>query len=83
MSASAGGALSSHAATAARQIVIASASTKVMHAGRVRLRPRLTAAGRRLLKRSRRLKVTVQIVFRPRSGLAHTTRFATVLNSAR
>jgi hypothetical protein len=82
MSASAGGALSSHAATAARQIVIASASTKVMHAGRVRLRPRLTAAGRRLLKRSRRLKVTVQIVFRPRSGLAHTTRFATVLNSA-
>jgi hypothetical protein len=83
MSASAGGTLSSHAATAARRIVIASASVKVRHAGRVRLRPRVTAAGRLLLKRSRRVKVTVQVVFRPRSGHAHTTRSATVLNTAR
>ncbi len=82
MSATAGGGLSSHAATAARQIVIASASAKVRHAGRVRLRPRLTAAGRRLLKHSRRVKVTVQIVWRPRSGHAHTTRSTTILKTA-
>ena len=82
ISATAAGASSAHIATAARQIVIASASVKVRHAGRVRLRPRVTAAGRLLLKRSRHVKVTVQVAFRPRSGHAHTTRFTTILKTA-
>ena len=82
ISATAAGASSAHIATAARQIVIASASVKVRHAGRVRLRPRVTAAGRLLLKRSRRVKVTMQVVFRPRSGHTHTTRFTTILKTA-
>ena len=82
ISATAAGASTAHIATAARQIVIASASAKVRHAGRVRLRPRVTAAGRLLLKRSRRVKVTVQVVFRPRSGHARTTRFTTILKTA-
>jgi hypothetical protein len=83
LSATAAGGVSSHMAVAARQIVIASVSVKVAHPGRVRLRPRLTAAGRRLLRHARKVKVTVQVVFRPRSGPAHTTRFTTTLNTAR
>ncbi|MGZ4166767.1 MAG: hypothetical protein ACXVSE_15780 [Solirubrobacteraceae bacterium] len=66
----------------ARQIVIATAATKVTRAGRVRLRPRITPAGRRLIERTRRMKVTVQVTFRPRSGHARTTRWQTVLVTA-
>jgi hypothetical protein len=66
-------------ASIARRIVIASVSVKVKHAGRVRLRPRLTAAGTALFKHSRRVKATIQTVFRPRSGRARTARVTTVL----
>jgi hypothetical protein len=80
MSATASGAAGAHAAIA-RRVVIAAVLVKVRHAGRVRLRPRLTAAGKTLLKHSRRVKVTVQTVFKPRSGRAHTSRLSTVLVS--
>lgn len=78
VSMTAAGASGAHAAIA-RRTVIASASVKVKHAGRVRLRPKLTAAGKALLKRSRRVKVMVQTVFKPKAGRAHTTRVNTVL----
>lgn len=78
VSVTAPGASGAHASVA-RRVVIASASVKVKHAGRVRLRPRLTAAGRTLFKHSRRVKVTVQTVFKPTSGRAHTTHLTTVL----
>jgi hypothetical protein len=78
MSATAVAASGAHAA-AARRVLIAAATVKVKRAGRVRLRPRLTAAGQRLLSHSGRLKVTVQVVFKPRSGHARASRFTTVL----
>jgi hypothetical protein len=78
MSATASEAVGAHAAIA-RRVVIAAASVKVSHAGRVRLRPRLTSAGKTLFKHSRRVKVTIQIVFKPQSGRAHTSRLNTVL----
>lgn len=78
VSVTAAAASGAHAAIA-RHLVIATASVKVKHAGRVRLRPKLTAAGKALVKRSKRVKVTVQTVFKPKSGHAHTTRVNTVL----
>ena len=78
LSASASGASGAHAG-AARTVVIATATAKTRHAGLLRLKPRITPAGRRLLKRSRHLKVAVRIVFQPRSGQRATTRFSTVL----
>ncbi len=72
------GAAGAHASIA-RRIVIASASVKVTRAGRVRLRPRLTAAGSALFKHSKRVKATIQTVFKPRSGPAHMTHVTTVL----
>jgi hypothetical protein len=78
VSATAGGASGSHAAIA-RRIVIAAASVTVKHAGRVRLRPRLTAAGKALFRQSKRVKVTIQTTFKPKSGHARTTHVNTVL----
>jgi hypothetical protein len=66
-------------AGAAKSVVIATASAKTTRAGKVRLRPRITPAGRRALAHSHRLKVSVQVVFKPRSGAATTARYATVL----
>lgn len=66
-------------ASAARSVVIAKASARASRAGVVRLRPRITAAGKRVLARSRRLKVSIRIVFKPRSGAGRTTRYSTVL----
>jgi hypothetical protein len=78
VSAAASGASGAHAALA-RRIVIASGSVKVKHAGRVHLRPKLTPAGTALFKRSRRVKVTIQTTFKPKSGHARTTHVNTVL----
>jgi hypothetical protein len=66
-------------ADAAKSVVVAKASAKATHAGKMRLRPRLTQAGRRLLAHSRRLKVSILVAFKPRAGAGHTTRYATVL----
>ena len=74
----AGGAHGARAA-AARPVVIAKASARASRAGTLRLRPRITTAGRRLLAHSHRVKVSIRIVFKPRSGAARTTRYATVL----
>ncbi len=52
---------------------------KVKHAGKVRLRPKLTPAGKTLVAHPRRVAATIQVVFKPRSGRAHTTRMNTVL----
>jgi hypothetical protein len=69
-------------AHASRRVLVASAKTSANRAGRLRLRPHLTGAGRRLVARSRRLHVLVQIAFKPRSGgHAHTTRLSTVVRS--
>jgi hypothetical protein len=78
VSISAAAASAAHASIA-RRIVIASTSVNVTHAGRVRLRPRLTAAGSALFKHSKRVKATIQTMFKPRSGRAHTTHVTTVL----
>ena len=78
VSVTAAGASGAHASIA-RRIVIASASVKVTRAGRVRLRPRLTAAGTALFKHAKRVKATIQTTFKPRSGPARTTRATTVL----
>ncbi len=78
VSVTAAGASGAHAAIA-RSVVIATGSAKVTHAGRVRLRPKLTAAGRALFIHAKRVKATVSTVFTPRSGRAHTTRLHTVL----
>jgi hypothetical protein len=75
------GGSASHAVIA-RQIVIASGSSEVKRPGRIRVRPRLTAAGRRLFKHSRRLKVRVKTVFKPKHGHARTTRVQTILTSS-
>lgn len=78
LSATAAGARGASAA-AAKSVLVASASAKATRAEKVRLRPRISPAGRRLLAHTHRLKVSIRIVFKPRSGAASTTRFATVL----
>ncbi|HEY1595402.1 MAG TPA: hypothetical protein VGF74_08400 [Thermoleophilaceae bacterium] len=81
MSATAAG---SHASAAAhhrkrKPVVIARAKAKARHAGSVRLKPRLTPAGKRALKRAKRLKVTVRVVFTPKHGKRHVTSRALTL----
>lgn len=78
VSATASGGSSAHAAVA-RRVVIASAAIKVKHAGRVRLHPKLTVAGTALFKRTKRVKVTIQTTFTPKTGRAHTAHLNTVL----
>jgi hypothetical protein len=63
----------------AKPVVIAKARAKARHAGAVRLRPRLTRAGRRALGHTHRLKVVVRTTFTPKHGHRRVTRFATSL----
>jgi hypothetical protein len=62
-----------------KPVVIATAKARARHAGSIRLKPRLTPAGKRALRRAKRLKVTLRVVFTPTHGKKHVTTRALTL----
>jgi hypothetical protein len=62
----------------ARRVVVATGKATLAAPGTVRLKPKLTKAGKKALKRKRALKVTVTTTFRPAGGGASATTRDTV-----